>query len=161
PWTFRGGNGSRDVYMRFRAGMSGTPMPSFKDAASDAELRDLANYVVSLARKPVWQLTAAEGADFYAKQEDDWKRDSLKRGHYLVDSLMCGAGHSPIDQERRLIPGLELAGGMRIRIEPFGDFTAGNLTSDKETGLGGWTDDDIKRVITKGILRDGSRLLPF
>lgn len=29
------------------------------------------------------------------------------------------------------------------------------------TGLGNWTDDEIKRVITKGILRDGTRLLPF
>ena len=51
PWTFRGGSTSSEVFMRFRAGMSGTPMPSFKDAASDAEMWDLANYVVSLARK--------------------------------------------------------------------------------------------------------------
>src|SRR5262245_53943466 len=56
PWTFRGGSTSNEIYMRFRAGMSGTPMPSFKDAASDGEMRDLANYVVSLARKPVWQM---------------------------------------------------------------------------------------------------------
>ena len=54
PWTFRGGATARDIYMRFRTGMSGTPMPSFKDAATDAEMWDLANYVVSLARKPVW-----------------------------------------------------------------------------------------------------------
>jgi hypothetical protein len=44
---------------------------------------------------------------------------------------------------------------------PFGDFPAGNLTSDAATGLGNWTNDEIKRAITKGILRDGSRLLPF
>ena len=55
PWTFHGGATSRDIYMRFRTGMSGTPMPSFKDAASDGEMWDLANYVVSLARKPVWR----------------------------------------------------------------------------------------------------------
>ncbi len=58
PWTFHGGSTSAEIYMRFRAGMSGTPMPSFKDAASDAEMWDLANYVVSLARKPVWEMTA-------------------------------------------------------------------------------------------------------
>ena len=45
-----------------------------------------------------------------------------------------------------MLPGMRLAGGMRIRIEPFGDFPTGNLTSDKETGLGNWTDDEIKRV---------------
>lgn len=54
-----------------------------------------------------------------------------------------------------------MAGGMLIRIEPFGDYPSGNLTSDKETGLGGWTDDQIKAVMTKGILRDGTRLLPY
>ena len=42
--------------------MSGTPMPSFTDAATDAEMWDLANYVVSLARKPVWAMTADEVA---------------------------------------------------------------------------------------------------
>ena len=39
-----------------------------------------------------------------------------------------------------------LAGGLRIRLEPFGDYPTGNLTSDQETGLGNWTDDEIKRV---------------
>ena len=56
---------------------------------------------------------------------------------------------------------MRLAGGLLIRIEPFGDFPTGNLTSDKATGLGNWTNDEIKRAITKGILRDGSRLLPY
>ena len=60
-----------------------------------------------------------------------------------------------------MLPGMRLAGGMLMRINPFGDFPTGNLTSDKATGLGNWTNDEIKRVITKGILRDGSRLLPF
>ena len=58
PWTFHGGATSRDIYLRFRTGMTGTPMPSFADAASDAEMWDLANYVVSLARKPVWSMNA-------------------------------------------------------------------------------------------------------
>jgi hypothetical protein len=56
---------------------------------------------------------------------------------------------------------MRLAGGVLFRVEPFGDFPTGNLTSDKETGLGNWTDDEIKRVITKGTLRDGTRLLPY
>ena len=67
PWTFHGGATSRDIYLRFRTGMTGTPMPSFADAASDAEMWDLANYVVSLARKPVWSMTADEVQQFYAR----------------------------------------------------------------------------------------------
>ena len=85
----------------------------------------------------------------------------MKRGAQLVETLGCVLCHSPVDESKRILPGMRLAGGMLIRINPFGDYPTGNLTSDKETGLGNWTDDEIKRVITKGILRDGTRLLPY
>ena len=71
---------------------------------------------------------------------------------------MC---HSPMDDQKRVLPGMRLAGGLLMRLEPFGDFPSGNLTSDKETGLGNWSDDQIKQVITRGVLPDGSRLLPY
>ena len=161
PWTFHGGATSRDVYLRFRTGMAGTPMPSFAEAASEKEMWDLANYVVSLGRKPVWSMTAQEVTELYARQDAEAKANPVKRGEHLVDSLGCVLCHSPVDDRRRLMPGMRLAGGMLIRIEPFGDFPTGNLTSDKETGLGNWTDDEIKGVVTKGTLRDGTRLLPF
>lgn len=161
PWTFHGGATSRDVYLRFRAGMTGTPMPSFADAASDAEMWDLANYVVSLSRKPLWTMTAGEVAAFYARQDAADRADPVRRGKYLVDTMGCALCHSSFDRNKRMMPGTHLAGGMLIRIEPFGDFPAGNLTSDKATGLGSWSDDEIKRAITKGILRDGTRLPPF
>ena len=38
-------------------------------------------------------------------------------------------------------------GPLGVRIEPFGEYPAGNLTSDKDTGLGNWTDAEIKNVI--------------
>src|SRR5262249_47746479 len=41
PWTFHGGGTAREIYLRFRTGMSGTPMPSFADAASEGEMWDL------------------------------------------------------------------------------------------------------------------------
>jgi hypothetical protein len=43
----------------------------------------------------------------------------------------------------------------------YGDFVSYNLTSDKDTGLGGWTDDQIKTFLTRGVRRDGTRMLPF
>lgn len=36
-----------------------------------------------------------------------------------------------------------------------------NLTSDKATGIGAHTDEEILRTVTHGIRRDGSRMLPF
>jgi cbb3-type cytochrome c oxidase subunit III len=161
PWTFHGGATSRDIYLRFRTGMAGTPMPSFADAATDGEMWDLANYVVSLARKPVWSMNAEEIRAFYAAQDAEAKANPVKRGAYLVDTLGCVQCHSPVDEQKRILPGLKLAGGMLLRIEPFGDYPTGNLTSDKATGLGNWSDDEIKRTLTKGILKDGTRLLPF
>src|SRR5678816_2299916 len=41
PWTFHGGPTPADVFMRFRAGISGTPMPSYQGAATDPEMWDL------------------------------------------------------------------------------------------------------------------------
>ena len=161
PWTFRGGATAQDLSMRFRAGMSGTPMPSFADAASDAEIGDLANYVTSLARTPLWEMSASEVAAFYAEEQAAARANPVKRGKYLVDTVGCALCHSPTDEHRRLIPGLHLAGGLRIRLEPFGEYPTGNLTSDQATGLGNWTDAEILRAITRGTLRDGTRLLPY
>jgi mono/diheme cytochrome c family protein len=161
PWTFRGGGAPPDIFLRFRAGMTGTPMPSFKDAATDAEMWDLANFVASLARTPLWAMNAEEVAAFYKQRDADAKANPVKRGRQLVDTLGCGTCHTPVDENRRALPGLTLAGGLHIRVEPFGDYPTGNLTSDKETGLGAWTDDEITQTITRGILKDGTRLPPY
>jgi mono/diheme cytochrome c family protein len=160
-WTFRGGASGSDVYMRFRAGISGTPMPSYKGAATDAEMWDLANYVVSLRRTPVWEMSADEVTAFYAREQADALANPAKRGEYLVDTLACGVCHTPVDNDRRPLPGMRLAGGLRLHIVPFGDYPTGNLTSDKETGLGNWRNEEIKRVLTRGILKDGTRMLPY
>jgi len=116
---------------------------------------------VSLARKPLWSMNAAEVAAFYAERGADAKKNPVARGQYLVDTVGCVLCHSSYDDQKRMIPGKRLAGGLRIRIEPYGDFPAGNLTPDKDTGLGNWSDAEITRAITQGILKDGTRLLPF
>ncbi len=43
---------------------------------------------------------------------------------------------------------------------PWGKSVSRNITSHKDKGLGSWTDDEIKRAITEGISKDGSRLKP-
>jgi len=67
-----------------------------------------------------------------------------------------------------------VAGGCACHSEPKGTHNAGarafpiplgtvystNLTSDKETGLGSWTDQQVIDAITKGLRKDGSRILP-
>jgi hypothetical protein len=43
---------------------------------------------------------------------------------------------------------------------PWGVSVSRNITSSKEKGIGAWTDEEIKRAITQGIRKDGSKLKP-
>jgi hypothetical protein len=43
---------------------------------------------------------------------------------------------------------------------PWGKSVSRNITSDREAGLGDWTDAQIKDAITKGVHKDGSKLKP-
>ena len=75
----------------------------------------------------------------------------LERGRYLVTTIMaCGNCHTPRDADGRPIAGKELSGGgVGFDVPPYAGWTA-NITSDKDTGIGTWTDDEIKRAITHG-----------
>jgi mono/diheme cytochrome c family protein len=55
--------------------------------------------------------------------------------------------------------GTHHAGGRAFPI-PFGTVYSTNITQDKETGLGAWSDQQIHDAMVKGIRRDGSRILP-
>jgi hypothetical protein len=51
------------------------------------------------------------------------------------------------------------AGGFEFQ-GPWGVSVSRNITSSKTKGIGGWTDAEIKRAITDGISKDGSKLKP-
>jgi mono/diheme cytochrome c family protein len=51
------------------------------------------------------------------------------------------------------------AGGRAFPI-PFGTVYSTNITQDKETGLGAWSDQQIHDAMVKGIRRNGSWILP-
>lgn len=50
--------------------------------------------------------------------------------------------------------------GARAFSIPLGTVYSTNITQDKETGLGAWSDQQIHDAMVKGIRRDGSRILP-
>ncbi len=161
PWTFQGGPAAEDIYLRFRTGIDGTPMPSFYGSATEKEMRDLANYVVSLARKPLWEMDARDITALYAKQHSADTSDPVKRGEYLVNAFGCAHCHTPRDSNGEFIAGMKFAGGQKWGLGPYGHLVSYNLTSDSATGLGAWSDEQIKAVLTAGRRRDGSRMLPF
>lgn len=160
-WTFRGGPTAADIYLRFRTGIDGTPMPSYLGSATDHEMWDLANYVVSLSRKPVWSMTEQEIKSLYSMQDEAAKQHPAARGKYLVSTLGCRFCHTPVNADGSLIQEMFMAGGQRWDLYPFDNTISYNLTSDKETGLGAWTDEQIKTLLTKGVRRDGSRMIPY
>ncbi len=83
----------------------------------------------------------------------------LERGTYLVKGIVaCGNCHTPKGPKGE-IAGMELAGGFKIEMEPFTAYTS-NITPDRETGVGNWTDQQLFKAIREGIRPDGSLIGP-
>lgn len=75
----------------------------------------------------------------------------VERGAYLVNTIMaCGNCHSPRDAEGRSIPDKAFSGGLTFDTPPF-KATAANITQDIETGIGSWSDAEIKRALVEGM----------
>jgi len=81
-------------------------------------------------------------------------KEKIERGEYLVKLGDCIACHT--DTANR---GAPFAGGLRIDT-PFGALFAPNITPDRDTGIGGWSDDDFVTAMRQGISPDGSYYFP-
>jgi mono/diheme cytochrome c family protein len=83
----------------------------------------------------------------------------VERGKYLVTISGCNDCHTPgyflgKPDFSRTLAGSEVG----FTIPGLGAFVGRNLTPDKETGLGNWTDDQIISAFTAGVRPDGRRL---
>jgi hypothetical protein len=52
------------------------------------------------------------------------------------------------------------AGGFEIQLTPEMVVRTPNITPDPETGIGSWSDDDIKKAITEAVTPEGQKLSP-
>jgi hypothetical protein len=89
---------------------------------------------------------------------DTTTRAMAERGHYLVTIGSCGDCHSTPGPEGPRHKDMYMAGGFRMSRRHVGTYVSMNLTPDQETGLGGYTDDEIKRVLRSGVSKDGSEV---
>jgi mono/diheme cytochrome c family protein len=81
-----------------------------------------------------------------------------ERGAYLVNTIMaCGNCHTPRDGDGKPIADKALSGGLTFNTPAF-VATAPNITPDKETGIGSWSDAEIKRALVEGSRPDHGRL---
>jgi|SRR5579885_1103872 mono/diheme cytochrome c family protein len=88
----------------------------------------------------------------------------LERGRYLVEGpLHCFQCHAQPDRNAPGAPPLEgTEGGGRVWSEEgYPWLVTPNITPDKETGAGNWTDDMLARAIREGIGHDGRALFPL
>jgi mono/diheme cytochrome c family protein len=85
--------------------------------------------------------------------------EKVNKGLYLVTIAHCMECHTPMGPHGREFASKLGAGGFEFP-GPWGVSVSRNITSSKEKGIGDWTDDEIKRAITQGVSRDGSKLKP-
>jgi mono/diheme cytochrome c family protein len=83
---------------------------------------------------------------------DFHETDPVARGRYLTEAADCEACHTAKD-------GRSFAGGLAFRT-PFGTMYSPNITPDKQTGIGAWSDAEFLRALHKGVGRDGKKLYP-
>jgi mono/diheme cytochrome c family protein len=78
--------------------------------------------------------------------------DIVKRGEYLAKAADCMVCHTTPG-------GAEYAGGLAFPL-PFGTLYSTNITADKDTGIGNYSDQDFLDAVRRGVRKDGARLYP-
>jgi mono/diheme cytochrome c family protein len=143
------------------------PYPSYS-LMSDADMADLKAYLFSLppvtrenrpheVRRPFgWRfLIAGWKALFFTPgpfRPDAAHDDKWNRGAYLATALgHCGECHTPRNALGAPVADQALAGTSE---GPDGG-SVPNITPDKETGIGGWSEDDIDTLLSLGMTPDG------
>ncbi len=97
-----------------------------------------------------------------AQAQAQSKESRLKRGEYLATIMDCGGCHTPgvflgKPDKNRLFAGSEVG----FQIPGLGVFFPPNLTPDRETGLGNWSEREIIAAIRTGARPDGRILAPI
>lgn len=86
--------------------------------------------------------------------------DKAARGAYLVNNVIgCTDCHTPVDPATGAPVMEKYLAGRQPYEGPWGIVYGGNITPDSETGIGDWTEEEIKRSLVAGIGKDGRRLI--
>jgi mono/diheme cytochrome c family protein len=115
-----------------------------------------------MKRSGIW--TAGLAVALLGAVSGAWAADpaSIARGKYLVTIMSCTDCHTPgyflgKPDFKRTLGGSEVG----FEVPELGVFYGPNLTPDKETGLGAWTDGQVATAITTGVVPTGRQLAPI
>lgn len=84
----------------------------------------------------------------------DYKPD-VANGEVIFNAGNCSACHMAPGQDDRTV----LAGGLEMKSQ-FGTFITPNISSDKQYGIGGWTEVQFVNAMKRGTGRKGEHLYP-
>jgi mono/diheme cytochrome c family protein len=110
-----------------------------------------------------WQVVLGPKARATSAAPFEVTEARLARGKYLVEGpLHCFLCHTEHDFSQPEYPTIaaKKGAGWVMPIPELNNIAARNITPDKETGLGDWTDDEIARAIREGVRKDGTALFP-
>jgi len=88
----------------------------------------------------------------FAEARAEPSAEMIAHGKALTIAADCASCHTAN-------PARPFAGGVRIDT-PFGALYSANLTPDRDTGIGAWTDADFINALRYGVDPDGSRYYP-
>jgi mono/diheme cytochrome c family protein len=112
-----------------------------------------------LAAAAALALAAVAVTEVLAQQQRPAPRS---RGEYLATIMDCGGCHTGGALAGQPDPQLHLAGSaIGFGVPGVGYFYPPNLTPDRETGLGSWSEADLIRAIRTGVRPDGRVLAPM
>jgi mono/diheme cytochrome c family protein len=80
--------------------------------------------------------------------------DLVERGKYLIHAGGCLTCHTAEDDDA-----IPFAGGRALE-SPFGTFYSPNITPDRQTGIGDWSDDDFVQAFWEGVTPSGEHYFP-
>ena len=146
----------------------GPPIPiGLYRGISDKDVDAIATYVMSLpavrnvVSKSIYRIPLPPnyGPPVTTVPEPTFT-NAAERGAYLAGPIgHCVECHTPMVNGRPDFENRLAAGGFPFH-GPWGISVSANITPDKATGIGEWTDAEIKRAITTGVSRDGRKLFP-
>lgn len=85
---------------------------------------------------------------------------TLERGRYLMNGVVaCANCHMARGPQGEYLADKGLSGGMPFEEKMFKAY-APNITQDRETGVGKWTDAQLVKAIREGVRPDGSIIGP-
>jgi mono/diheme cytochrome c family protein len=111
-----------------------------------------------------WQIVLGPRARATTSEPFEVTEARLARGKYLAEGpthcFFCHTEHDMSNPEYPIVESKKGAGWV-MPIPELNNIASRNITPDKETGIGDWTDDEIARAIREGVRKDGTALFPI